>query len=220
MSGMTIERDETRERIERAAGGDRATFDALCQQWHDRILVTIRQMIGGAAQGRVDPDDVVQDVLATAWTSLGEFRWQGSSSFRRWLEGIARHRVLHLSRRELRRAELLELHRPAPSDVSASRDARRAERFEQLKDAVDALHPEYREVIRLARIEGRSIREIATSLGKTESAVKNQLLRAMKALRETVPETESLTLPKDRQLGERPDARGERSTSGSDDDGS
>ncbi len=219
MRGMTIERNDTRELIARALDGDRLAFDTLCRRSQDEVFGTIRHMIGSATS--VDPEDVLQDVFATAFTSLAEFRWQGSGSFRRWLEGIGRHRVLHLSRRELRRGELLELVRPATDGTSPSRATQRHERFERLKDAVDTLPPEYREVLRLARIEGRSIREVAASLGKTESAVKNLLLRAMKKLREVMPETESLTLPKERRIGESPpsDQRGPEDD-GSDDHGS
>ncbi len=200
MGGMTIEHDDTQGLIERVVGGDSDAFDILCRNHRAVVLGTITRMIGSGARTRIDPEDVLQDVLTTAWSQLRDFHWQGAGSFRRWLEGIARHRVLHLSRREQRRAELLELHRPVETEPSPSRGARRAERFERLKDAVDGLRPEFRDVLRLARLEGRSMREIAESMGRSESAVKNLLLRAMLALREVVPDTESLSLPKDRRL--------------------
>ncbi len=200
MGGMTIEHDDTQGLIERVVGGDNDAFDILCRNHRAVVLGTITRMIGSGARTRIDPEDVLQDVLTTAWSQLRDFRWQGAGSFRRWLEGIARHRVLHLSRREQRRAELLELHRPVETEPSPSRGTRRTERFERLKDAVDGLRPEFRDVLRLARLEGRSMREIAESMGRSESAVKNLLLRAMLALREVVPDTESLSLPKDRRL--------------------
>lgn len=202
MRGMTIEHEDTQGLIQRASGGDRAAFDTLCRNHRDAVLGTITRMIGSVARTRIDPEDVLQDVWTKALSQVRDFQWQGDGSFRRWLEGIARNRVLHLSRREQRRAELLELHRPAAAESSPSRGVRRTERFERLRHAVDGLRPEFREVLRLARLEGRSMREIAESIGRSESAVKNLLLRAMKALREVVPETESLSLPKDRWLGD------------------
>ena len=203
MRGMTVERNnKTRELVECALRGDRAAFDSVCREYQARLLATIRRMLGRASRERIEPEDILQDAFATAWASRAEFVWQGPDSFLRWLEGIARHRALHLSRRELRRAQLLELHRPDEEQVSPSRGARRVERFERLKAAVDSLPPQYRDVLRLARLEGRSVREIAEDLGKTESAVKNLLLRAMKRLRDVMPDTESLTLPRDRRLAE------------------
>lgn len=199
---MTIEHDGIQELIQRAKIGDRDALDTLCRNHRSVVLGTIKRMIGSEARTRIDPEDVLQDVLTKVVSQIGEFQWQGAGSFRRWLEGIARNLVLHLSRREQRRAELLELRPPLEAEPSPSRGARRTERFERLRHAVDGLRPEFREVLRLARLEGRSIREIAVSMGRSESAVKNLLLRAMRALRESVPETESLSLPKDRWLGD------------------
>ena len=70
-----------------------------------------------------------------------------------------------------------------------------------MRVGADALSPDYRTVIQLARIEGLKVREIAKRMGRSESAVKNLLLRAMKQLRDTFPDTESLGLPQQRSLG-------------------
>ena len=133
---MTIERDETRKLVERALGGDRSAFDSVCQQCQERVLTTIRHMLGKAAREKIEAEDILQDALTTAWASRAEFVWQGPDSFLRWLEGIARHRALHLGRRELRRAQLLELHSPDQEQASPSRGARRVERFERLNPRV------------------------------------------------------------------------------------
>ncbi|MBN1419388.1 MAG: sigma-70 region 4 domain-containing protein, partial [Planctomycetes bacterium] len=59
--------------------------------------------------------------------------------------------------------------------------------------------PEYREAIRLARIEGLKVKEIAERLGKSPGAVKHLLARGLKELRRRFGETESFHLP-DRNL--------------------
>jgi DNA-directed RNA polymerase specialized sigma24 family protein len=54
-------------------------------------------------------------------------------------------------------------------------------------------------VIVLARVEELKIREIAERMERSESAVKNLLLRALRELRQNFGDTESLRLP-DRSL--------------------
>ena len=52
----------------------------------------------------------------------------------------------------------------------------------KLEKAIDALKPEYREVIILTRIEGLSYKEIADRLGKSAEAVRKIVSRATTAL--------------------------------------
>ncbi len=88
-------------------------------------------------------------------------------------------------------------HLPSPSS-----NQRREERFERLSKSVESLSPDHRTVIRLARIEGLKIREIAERMNRSESAVKNLLLRAMRELRNSFGETDSFSLPDRRLSGE------------------
>ncbi len=62
------------------------------------------------------------------------------------------------------------------------------------------LPPEYREVVRLSRLEGLKTKEVAERLGKSPDSVKHLLARAIQALRGKLDETGSLLLP-DRRLG-------------------
>ena len=71
---------------------------------------------------------------------------------------------------------------------------RREERFTRLRKAIDNLSPDHRTVILLSRIEGLMIREIATRMGRSQSAVKNLLLRALRELKKSFGHTDSLHL--------------------------
>ncbi len=79
--------------------------------------------------------------------------------------------------------------------VSPSKGMRRDERFERLKEALEDLTPEYREVILLARIERLPGKEIAKRLDRSPAAAAQLLSRALKKLRENFGDTESLNLP-------------------------
>ena len=187
--------------IERARNGERTAFDELATSITDPLLASIRLRLGEKLREKLDPEDVLQETFVRAFRSIRHFRWQGDESFRRWLEGIAANFILHSARTYTRKREIRIQRDPAAKDVSPSRNERRDERFDRLKRSVDDLSPDYGAVIRLSRIDGLKISEIAERMGRSQSAVKNLLLRAMKQLRESFGETESLGLP-DRHLGE------------------
>ena len=64
------------------------------------------------------------------------------------------------------------------SFCTPSRDAMVAEEMGRIEGAFDRLSDEHREVILQARLEGRSHREIALEMGKSETAVRKLLSRA------------------------------------------
>ncbi len=79
--------------------------------------------------------------------------------------------------------------------MSPSREMRRHERFDRLQASVGKLNEDHRQVILLSRIEGLRIREIAARMNRSETAIRSLLFRALKELRKSLAETESLRLP-------------------------
>ena len=197
--------NETKHQIEKARGGDRAAFDELVTVHSEALLASIRRRMGKTLKETVEPADLVQETLIRAFRSLESFEWQGEGSFRRWLEGIAGHVLLHSARTQSRNREFHIPRTPNTPCVSPSRQQRRDERFDRLKSALDQLSPDHRTVIRLSRIEGFKVSEIAERMGRSESSVKSLLFRAMTQLRERFGDTESLSLP-DRSLDDEEDA--------------
>jgi RNA polymerase sigma-70 factor (ECF subfamily) len=209
--------------VGRARLGDRAAFDELTIGLAEPLLRKIRRRLGSDLREILDPEDVLQETFLRAFASIGEFRWQGAESFGRWIEGIAFHFLLHSARKHGRRKVLrVERGRRVPEGdpgstagagaladgPSPSHLQRREERFERLKKAIEDLSPEYRAVVRLSRIEGLKNAEIAEKLGRSPASVRNLLFRAMKQLRRTFGDTESLSLP-DRRLEEKGAAGGD-----------
>jgi RNA polymerase sigma-70 factor (ECF subfamily) len=201
MEEIMTDDKRTLELIERARNGSRVAFDELAAQITAPLLTSIRLGIGEGLRAKLDAEDVLQETLLRAFQSIKHFRWQGEESLRRWLEGIAANFLLHSGRTYGRKKELEIRRDPPASDPTPSRNERRNERFDRLKRSIDGLSPDYRTVIRLSRLEGLKIQEIAERMGRSPSAVKNLLLRAMKQLRESFGDTESLGLP-DRNLAE------------------
>ncbi len=188
--------DETRARdlVERARNGDPQAFAELFEPLRQHLLAAIRRRLSPAIRQRVDPEDVLQDTFVRGLHSVSRFEWQGDGSFRRWLEVVATHGTLDVVRHQGRR-KALRIDRDLKGDgAPPSRAMRRQERRERLQNSLKTLRPDHRTVLELSRMEGLSIREIADRMGRSESAVKNLLLRATRKLRESFGDTESLGL--------------------------
>ncbi len=188
--------DETRQRrlVEQARSGDPRAFEELCLGLRERLLATIGSRLGPAARQGTDPEDVLQASFVKALNSMQGFEWRGDGSFRRWLESIAIHVTLDAVRHQGRRA-VLRIDRDVKGDGSSpSKGIRRRERLDRLEVSMKALSPDYRTVLRLSRMDGLSIKEIAKRMDRSESAVHNLLLRATKQLRRSFGDTESLNL--------------------------
>lgn len=187
---------ETHERklVEKARGGDPGALEEIFADLRERLLATIRSRLSPAVRHRVDPEDVLQDTFIRALHSVGRFQWQGEDSFRRWLEAIATHVALDVARHQGRRRELHIDRDIEGADVTPSKGMRRKERFKRLVRSIETLSQDYQMVLRLSRIEGLSVKEIAGRMDRSESAVKNLLLRATKQLRQAFGDTESYSL--------------------------
>jgi RNA polymerase sigma-70 factor, ECF subfamily len=198
---MTDER-RARELVERAKTGDGAAFDELVALHRRRIEGLIRARLGARLEHEVEGDDVLQETVLKALESIGRFSWQGEDSFMRWIGTIAENVIRSAARKEKRRQEIPLAGDFPGADPSQSRVVRRDERFERFQEAFDALDPDARQVIHLARIQGMPIKEVARAIGRTPNATSILLYRALIKLRDRFGDTESFGLPPLRDLKE------------------
>jgi RNA polymerase sigma-70 factor, ECF subfamily len=130
-------------------------------------------------------DDIVQDVFLAALGGLGSFA--GSASLRTWLLGIARHKVEDYYREQLRKPEPFDegKQNEPPADDPPIDDTIDRKRMEARTRAVlNQLPDSYRVALLWRYWEGRSARDIANSIGKTEKAVERLLARARARFRQ------------------------------------
>lgn len=132
-------------------------------------------------------DDVVQDVFLAAFNGLGAF--QGQSSLRAWLIGIARHKIEDLYRRRLRAAESPDSADAAEAEPF-SEPVRIDERIDTERARAKARRvlrqlPERYALMLLWRYwEHRSTRDMASAIGTTEKSVERTLARARARFKE------------------------------------
>ena len=80
--------------IELAREGDRSALDRLLARHRTALLHAVRAISGPALAARIEPEDVFQEAAMQAMRSIASLRARDAAGFRRWFQGIARHRIL------------------------------------------------------------------------------------------------------------------------------
>ncbi len=127
-------------------------------------------------------EELVQEVFTRAWRHAGSYD-PGRGSVRTWLYQIARHAIIDARRRASVRPAL-PLH--APGEAEAGEMGPTIEQAMlgwQVVSALERLTPEHRQVIRLAHVQGLSMREIAERCELPVGTVKSRTWYALRSLR-------------------------------------
>lgn len=183
-----------------ARGGDRASFDQLFDHLRERLTAFVRSRMSSDLQRHVEVDDVVQEMSLKAIQSLPQIEWQGEGALFSWFCGIAINIIYNHSRRFARIRPFQDESVQDANDTSPSQHVRRDERFDRLNSCLASLTAEQQQVIRLTRLEGLTIRETASRMGRSENATSQLLWRATQKLAQLFGDTASIHLPPDRKL--------------------
>jgi len=158
-----------------AAQGDPARFAELYENNFERVYAYVARRV----QNREEAQDVTADVFHQALAGLPRFEWRGLP-FVAWLLGIAAN---VLSDRWQRSARQREIVTDDLEQVSVEEDLEQRAMLYQL---VETLPDDQRRVIIRRFVSQRSLREIATELGRSEGAIKQLQLRALQNLRDRI----------------------------------
>ncbi len=160
-----------------AAKQDPRRFGELYERHFDRVYAYASRRLGN----RSAAEDVTSEVFHHALANLPKFEWRGAP-FGAWLMRIAANALADRWRRlahEQGSESAGECVSPEPSPEEIELRA-------QLFRLVDELPDDQRRVVRLRFAHEKSIREIATAMGRTEGAVKQLQFRGLAALRAEV----------------------------------
>jgi RNA polymerase sigma-70 factor (ECF subfamily) len=155
---------------------------AVFDQHADFVWRSLRRL--GVPERSVD--DAVQDVFIVVHRRLTEF--EGRSSLRSWLFGIAR-RVAHDHRRRIgrkERGEELPEVLPDPDGSTPAGELERAQAVRTLHAILAALDDDKREVFILAELEQMTAPEIAAAIGANLNTVYSRLRAARAAFEQAV----------------------------------
>ncbi len=168
--------------------GPEAEFGALYAAHAPAIYYLALRLLGDPARA----EDATHDVFLRAWRSLSEFR--GESAVRTWLYRIALNHCRNLRQRWYERARAPDpgeafWNRVSAPDATPLRVLELKELGARIQRALDALPPEYRELLLLVADEQLSYREVAELTRQSVDAVRGKLHRARRAFHAAFTQT-------------------------------
>ena len=186
-----------------AKAGDDAALGQLLLNHYERLQRHLSQKLPASLRRVQSADDILQNTLADAFRNIDEFEYRGPGSFYVWLKVIAEHRLRDAIKSHGRKKRggdgrqidanfdanksALELFDLLCADKhTASQSIARREAAQILHIAIAELPNDYRDVIRLRYLEGKSIEEASKALGRSPASIRSLADRAKKKLRETL----------------------------------
>ncbi len=166
-----------------AQDGDRDSYARLLRDCEPVIRRAARR--AGVRDDRLE--DVVQDTLMTLHNARQTY--DPARSFTAWLSVIAQRRAVDVLRRTGRTGRR-EVHAPIAyeAEPDAAADGERvletAGDVRELRAAIAGLSPVQREAVERLALREQSLAEASTATGRTAGALKVNLHRAIKTLRE------------------------------------
>ncbi len=171
--------------VDLARRGDAEAFGALYDHYNPAVYRFVYYRVSTAAQA----EDLVSETFFRALRSMSSFQWQGKD-FGAWLMTIARNLVVDHYKSGRSRLETPTDDFSAHEGVTEGPEAEvlAALTSEILHTALSRLPAEQQECLVLRFINGSSIAETAKALGRSDGAVKQLQLRAVRSLAKLLPE--------------------------------
>ena len=132
------------------------------------------------AYGKMDVEDLVQDVLLSAYQHFDKIR--DKNQFKNYLIRAAKNRMISHWRKKKFQPELLEKHNERLIAKEVSPDTLLD--IEYLYKMMDKLPDKQKQALILFEISGFSMKEIAEMQNSTQGAIKTKISRARKRLKE------------------------------------
>jgi RNA polymerase sigma-70 factor (ECF subfamily) len=205
---MTTQQPDTEELLRRAEHGDSGAREGLLVRHRDRLRKMVAWRLDRRLAARVDPSDVVQEVLLEARRKMDRYLRERPLPFFPWLRSLAGEHLVALHRRHIRargrsvlreEAGILNLpdesaaelaSRLVTSSTSPTQRALRQELRERVRQALGRLRERDREVLVLRNLEQLSVADTAEVLGISAAAVKVRHMRALERLHAILAEGE------------------------------
>jgi RNA polymerase sigma-70 factor (ECF subfamily) len=177
--------------VELALDGDEEAFGILVRRYQRRLTAFLSQLVGDLELAR----ELSQEAFVRAWSALARF--DPKYRFSTWLFRIAHNLGIDQLRR--RRLKTVSLYRTDTEGTEVEVVVPDTEKdplghlenhalASELRQVIDELRPEYRELVLLRHFAGLSYQEIADFKEMPLGTVKNKLFRAHSVLRKALAE--------------------------------
>lgn len=168
-------------------------------RFRDYLRLIARLQLPTQLQGKLDPSDLVQQVLLRAYQKLEQFRGQTEAQMAAWLRQILANTLSNAVRDYSRGCRDVALERSLEASighssarieawlsadmVSPSEQMERSEQLFRLTESLAKLPDLQRESLILRYCHGCSLGEICERIGRTRPAVASLLRRGLQQLR-------------------------------------
>jgi RNA polymerase sigma-70 factor, ECF subfamily len=171
--------------VELAVSRDSEAFGEIVRRWERKIFALCFGMLGREDEAR----DAAQETFIAAYRGISNFR--GEAKVSSWLHRIAVNQCLTVKRRTRSRSEeyLDEASGEddrifvAPAHGSPANTTEASERLTIVRQAVNSLPVDLRQVIVMKEFEDMTFQEISETLELPLSTVKSRLYTALRQLR-------------------------------------
>lgn len=154
----------------------------------ERVYIEFKDKVTRYVRGKIgsehDSEDVVSDVFVKVFNGLSDFN-ENKASLSTWIYTITRNAVIDYFRASKRLCELPE---ELCSEDETEQNMINTEMLERLADALERLDERERDVIVLHYYGGRTLKDIARTMGISYSYIKLIHSNALKALRKYIDE--------------------------------
>jgi RNA polymerase sigma-70 factor (ECF subfamily) len=167
--------------LRQLAEGNEEAFRKLFLAYKDKLYTYICKLSGSAETA----EDMVHDVFLKLWEKREAL--PDIDNLNAYLYQISRNKSINLFRRMAKETLILsEIGRDEgiPGSLEGENRLIHADVLASIREAVDKLTPQQRQVFLLSRQNGLKINEIARKLGITERTVTNHMSQALRFLRE------------------------------------
>lgn len=171
--------------VDLAKEGDAEAFGQLYDHYVSGVFRFIYYRVGSQQLA----EDLTSETFVRGLRAIQRFNWQGKD-FGAWLTTIARNLVADHFKSSRARLEIVSETIPEGKVTVASPEQEVLALIsnEMLFEAVNSLPSEQRDCILMRFIQGMSIAQTAAALGRSEGAIKQLQLRAVRSLAKTMPE--------------------------------
>ena len=192
--------------LQAALKGEALAIDRLLLFHVQRLSARIERRLPRDVRAAHAAEDILQDTLAECFHRFLQFQLppkahDPSELFFAWLSTMADHRLIDLIRAQraqkrgggivirggeasgslIALVELVTVHERTPSRSASGHEAERA-----IRQAIESLSPDYRQVLELRYLQGLSPADVAARMQRSEHAIHNLCGRAIGALREAM----------------------------------
>ncbi len=162
--------------VARSKAGDADAFGAIYDRFQPEIVryLTYRMRTAEGAE------DLAQQVFLKAWQAIPRYEDRGLP-FKAWLYRMAHNQMVDYfrTRRPTTDLEGVDL----PEESEAEQRVLVQETHERLRDAMERLSEDHREVLTLRFLLEKSAREAGEVMGRKEVTIRGLQMRALQALR-------------------------------------